>query len=1026
MNERSVLVRLRAEVADYNRRLDEAAKHTRGVGEAAEQSQKQATTALGRMVQSATQHRQAWEQTGRTLTLFGTATVAALGASAMAAVRWESDWTGVLKTVDGTTEQLDALEGGLREMARTLPATHTEIAAVAEAAGQLGVRTQDILGFTRVMVDLGETTNLTAGEAATSIAQLMNVMRTAPGDVDRLGATLVALGNNGASTERDIVQMAQRIAGAGAIIGLTEDQTLALANALASVGIEVEAGGSAISRVLTSIAQDVSAGGVALDTWARVAGVSGQQFAATWKGDPAEALTLFVSGLGRMQAAGEDVFGVLDELGMSDVRVSRALLSMATSGDLLAESFRTGAQAWEENTALAEEAGKRYDTTAAKIEIARNNINDAAISLGENLLPALAGVAEATASVAEWFGQLPEPLQSGIAGMAGITGAAALMGGAFLLTVPRIVEMQVNLRKLRADGSAIPGVMRGVGRAAGVMAAAAAGFTALTAGAEAIANRWGKTAASVEETTQSLLHATDAADLDSLFSGLGIGVDEVESFEGAVRRITSPDLQDRIQDVGGSLRGIFGGGDTGRTRVIDQFKAIGDALGSLVESGHAEEAARQYGLLEDAWTSAGGTVEELRDLLPGYTDALADSSNQEELAQGSTDGLTESYNALAGATEWLTEEQAAWRDEIAQLDAAFVDSAGAWQGAIDKKTAAAQAYAESTKESVGEAADSWEDYYDGFSVSLDEYLAQLQEQVDAQNAWETNMVLLSGRVSQGVLDELARMGPEGAPLVAQLVTASDEQLAQMETLFGERASGATGAFASTLDGSAAIISAAAAQLGTDAAAEIAAKLAAGTATVQQIMYEYGLQIEGVRPQFDIDTTNAVASLDRFVQDAAGRKIYVDILGRTTQVVSGPGNYVARAGGGPIFGPGTETSDSIPSLLSTNEHVWSAAEVKGAGGHLAVAELRALARSGTLHAVQTMRFADGGSPAFIGSLAGAGRGLSAADLASAMSGMSLSLIIPGTGVREVARVEAASVAAGAARDAAGRSGSGGWS
>ena len=180
MNERSVVVRLRAEVADYRRRMDEAARATRQVGDASKRTQEQATTGMGRLVQSATQNRQAWETAGRGILLFSTLTVAALGASAMAAVQWETDWAGVLKTVDGTTSELEVLEGGLRDMARELPATHSAIAGVAEAAGQLGVRTKDIVGFTRVMVDLGETTNLTADEAATSIAQLMNVMRTAP------------------------------------------------------------------------------------------------------------------------------------------------------------------------------------------------------------------------------------------------------------------------------------------------------------------------------------------------------------------------------------------------------------------------------------------------------------------------------------------------------------------------------------------------------------------------------------------------------------------------------------------------------------------------------------------------------------------------------------------------------------------------------------------------------------------------------------------------------------------------------
>ncbi|WP_406157785.1 phage tail tape measure protein [Streptomyces canus] len=50
-------------------------------------------------------------------------------------------------------------------------------------------------------------------------------------------------------------------------------------------------------------------------------------------------------------------------------------------------------------------------------------------------------------------------------------------------------------------------------------------------------------------------------------------------------------------------------------------------------------------------------------------------------------------------------------------------------------------------------------------------------------------------------------------------------------------------------------------------------------------------------------------------------------------------------GGPVFGAGTETSDSVPAWLSRNEHVWTAREVRGAGGHGAVMALRKWAAAG---------------------------------------------------------------------------------
>lgn len=81
--------------------------------------------------------------------------------------------------------------------------------------------------------------------------------------------------------------------------------------------------------------------------------------------------------------------------------------------------------------------------------------------------------------------------------------------------------------------------------------------------------------------------------------------------------------------------------------------------------------------------------------------------------------------------------------------------------------------------------------------------------------------------------------------------------------------------------------------------------------------------------------------------------------------NGPAKMPNRATGGPIVGPGTETSDSIPALLSNGEHVLTAKEVKAAGGHKAVERLRKAMKSGTIG-----RFAVGGG---VGDSAATGKG-----------------------------------------------------
>lgn len=54
---------------------------------------------------------------------------------------------------------------------------------------------------------------------------------------------------------------------------------------------------------------------------------------------------------------------------------------------------------------------------------------------------------------------------------------------------------------------------------------------------------------------------------------------------------------------------------------------------------------------------------------------------------------------------------------------------------------------------------------------------------------------------------------------------------------------------------------------------------------------------------------------------------------------------ALSTGGAVFGPGTETSDSIPAWLSHNEHVLDAQDVRNLGGHPAVYTLRRMAAAG---------------------------------------------------------------------------------
>ncbi|MEJ4859004.1 phage tail tape measure protein [Enterococcus faecium] len=390
---------------------------------------------------------------GSALTVGVTAPIVA-GATAVtsAAISWESAFAGVKKTNDEVVDSngnvvysYSDLEKGLRDLATKLPASHQEIANVAEAAGQLGIKTENVVSFTKTMIDMGESTNMSAETAATSLARFANITQMSQKDFDKLGSVIVDLGNNFATTESEITEMGLRLAGAGKQIGMSQGEILGFATALSSVGVEAEAGGSAFSKVMIQMQLAVEKGfgafdqlkqmaeeqGVpwvnlvnavrdggkslkavseqmgftssdlkkmykeadnsksSLENFANVAGVTSEQFQKLFKSDPSEAIIKFIQGLKDSEKHGTSAIKVLDDMDIKEVRLRDSLLRAANASDIFKGAIEKGNGAWKQNTALTNEANKRYETTESKLKMLKNEVIDTAIDLGGPFVDAL-------------------------------------------------------------------------------------------------------------------------------------------------------------------------------------------------------------------------------------------------------------------------------------------------------------------------------------------------------------------------------------------------------------------------------------------------------------------------------------------------------------------------------------------------------------------------------------------------------------------------------------------------------------
>ena len=448
-----------------------------------------------------------------------------------ASMDFESAITGVAKTTDLTDEELADMSDAIKAMSTEIPASTTEIAAVAEAAGQLGIQKDALLDFTRVMTMLGTATNMTAEDAATALARFANITGMSADNYDRLGAVIVDLGNNFATTESEITQMGTRLASGGKLAGLTEPQIMALAAAMSSVGIEAEAGGTAMTQTLNAIEKAVATGEDSLQSFADVAGMSADSFAEMWNTDALGALTAFIRGLGNLDEQGESAVLVLEDLGLTGIRQSNMLKSLALAADQMDSAVQTANTAWDENIALTNEANKRYATTQSKLDMMQNAYNNLKVAVGDAFTPALRDVYDAGTDVLNVLGEFVQEnpaLVKGVVTFTGVVGGAtvALTAYAAISKVIKALDMATMF------GGAVGPIMLGVTAVA-----------ALTAGIVALSD------ASKDDAVPSVRELTEAArELDSAMSDARAACDDTVTTTEASANVANNYI-DRLDEL---------------------------------------------------------------------------------------------------------------------------------------------------------------------------------------------------------------------------------------------------------------------------------------------------------------------------------------------------------------------------------------------------------------------------------------------------------------------------------------------
>ncbi|MDS3874891.1 phage tail tape measure protein [Staphylococcus hominis] len=398
----SAITQQKIKMNELESELDQTTQSYKRLETEQRNAQRLASSGFGRSIQSVNKYKDSIRNVGSTMRSVGSTSmlymtmpaVAGMGTAIKSSIEWEQALAGVAKTTNMSGSELNKMGNEITKMSNTMPFAATEIAGVAEAAGQLGIKKQDITSFTRTMMNLGVATNLTADEAATEFARFANAANMPIKDVDRLGSTVVALGNSTATTEKEIVEMAQRLAGAGAQAGFSSDEIMSVSAAMSSVGIEAEAGGTAMTQIWNKMTKAVAEGGDTLDSFAKTAGVSGKEFAQIWENNPSKALSMFVKGLGETEGGAKGVLKALDDVGIKGIREADTIRRMANNHQVLDKALKTGSEGWKENSALTNEANIRYETMGSKLKMLKNTFINFARTIGDAVAPIVSFLAD--------------------------------------------------------------------------------------------------------------------------------------------------------------------------------------------------------------------------------------------------------------------------------------------------------------------------------------------------------------------------------------------------------------------------------------------------------------------------------------------------------------------------------------------------------------------------------------------------------------------------------------------------------
>jgi TP901 family phage tail tape measure protein len=559
------------------------------------------------------------------------------------------------------------------------------------------------------------------------------------------------------------------------------------------------------------------------------------------------------------------------------------------AANVLYEQGAAGIEEWtdavNDQGYAAEQAAIRMDNLKGDLEGLSGSFETALINMGESANGPLREIVQALDGMVDGFNGLSDGAQAAtmwIVGGAGLVTLGVAGLGKLAVATSSVVT---SLQNMGAISEATAGRMGALAVSAAKIAGVAAGLAAAAVAAGKLVDAMNNAeVATADQFADALTKLADTGDLGDLSGYIS---DASRAVDGLGRNTSD------IDDLGSAIDRVFN--KSSSDNVNDWVASL---FGASTAGTRLSESFENIDAALGGMVSSGNSQEAFL--------AFQQLKNEAEAQGVSLDELRDKFPEYFGAVE----QAAAAASEATPAQAAYND-------AMDNGGASAETYTAALEEARQAQIDHMNavlegrDAQRGFEAAIDDAAAALTE-----NGATLDITTEKGRANQEALDAIASSGVAATEAMRENGATQTELQGQMQTT-RDRFIEAAGAFGMSADEAAAL---------ADQMSLIPAEVTPTIAINDQ-------------------ASGVLDSLWSKFERLDGRTITTNVRTNESTVFTGSGNTIARAGGGPVFGPGTATSDSIPARLSNGEHVLTASDVTKLGGHGAVYALRAAAQAG---------------------------------------------------------------------------------